>query len=406
MNKKSVIILTVLVSALGYFVDIYDLLLFGIVRAPSLRALGVAESDMLNQGLRLLNSQMLGMLFGGILWGILGDKRGRRSVLFGSILLYSVANIANAFVTDTDTYAVLRFLAGLGLAGELGAAVTLVAEVMSTETRGYGTTLVAGTGILGAVFASLVGDFFSWKVAFLVGGGMGLGLLALRAGLLESVLFQHLKTQSEVPRGAFFRLFTSRQTFFKYLHCILVGVPIWFVIGILVTFAPEITKEFGVQGVVTGSHSIMWAYVGGSIGGLSAGFLSQLLKSRRRAIFVFLNLTTVLFVAYLIERNISAGIFYLLCTCLGIATGYWSVFVTNAAEQFGTNMRATAAITVPNFVRGSVVPMTISFNLLRGWHGTIFGLSVVGATTIALAFWSLMHLKETYGRDLDAIEML
>lgn len=404
-QNKTLLALTIFVSALGYFVDIYDLLLFGIVRVPSLRSLGVSDADMLSEGVKLLNAQMAGMLIGGILWGVIGDKRGRRNVLFGSILLYSLANIANAFVTDVNTYAALRFLAGLGLAGELGAAVTLVAEVMSTKNRGYGTTLVAGTGVLGAVLASLIGDLFDWKVAYIVGGAMGLCLLGLRAGLLESTMFKSLREQShDVPRGAFFKLFTSVETLKKYLACIFVGVPIWFVIGILITFGPEFAKEFGVIGEVTGSHCIMWNYVGGTIGGLSSGILSQLFKSRRKSIGLYLSATAVLFVAYVVSRGISAQLFYAMCLCFGITTGYWSVFVTNAAEQFGTNMRATAAITVPNFVRGAVVPLTLLFQSLRSQHGTVSAMNIVGVTVFALAFISLFTLKETYGKDLNAIE--
>jgi MFS family permease len=404
-QSRFVIGLTIFVSALGYFVDIYDLLLFGIVRVPSLRALGVTEADMLSQGVKLLNAQMAGMLLGGILWGVIGDKRGRRNVLFGSILLYSIANIANAFVTDVTTYATLRFFAGLGLAGELGAAITLVSEVMSPKNRGYGTTLVAGTGILGAVLASLIGDLFDWKVAYVVGGVMGLCLLGLRAGLLESAMFKDLSQhQEKVPRGAFLKLFTSFDTLKKYLCCICVGIPIWFVIGILITFGPEIAREFGVSGNVTGSHCIMWNYVGGTIGGLTCGLASQLLRSRRKAILIYLSSTTVLFFVYVSLRGLSTDMFYLMCTLFGISTGYWSVFVTNAAEQFGTNMRATAAITVPNFVRGGVVPMTLSFHYLRHESGMVPALLTVGIVAFTLAFASLWNLDETYGKDLNTVE--
>lgn len=405
-ESKAVIRLTILVSALGYFVDIYDLLLFGIVRVPSLRSLGVSDANMLSEGVKLLNSQMVGMLLGGILWGVIGDKRGRKSVLFGSILLYSLANIANAFVTDTTTYATLRFLAGLGLAGELGAAVTLVSEVMSVRNRGYGTTLIAGTGILGAVLASFVGDLFNWKVAYMVGGGMGLGLLVLRAGLLESHMFKNLKHDETIPRGAFLKLLRSRDSALKYLKCILIGVPVWFAIGIIVTFAPEISKAFGVVGVVTGSNAIMWCYMGGTLGGLGAGMMSQFLHSRRAAIFCFLTLTVILFLTLISLRGISSGWFYFFCSSFGFSTGYWSVFVTNAAEQFGTNMRATAAITIPNFVRGSVVPITMSFRVLRDGYGTLAGLTVVGIVVFAIAYLSLATMAETYGKDLDALEKL
>jgi len=396
---------TVLVAALGYFVDIYDLLLFGIVRVPSLRDLGVADSDMLRVGLHLLNMQMAGMLIGGIVWGVLGDRRGRKSVLFGSILMYSLANIANAFVPNPEVYAWLRLIAGIGLAGELGAAITLVSEIMSKEKRGMGTTIVASVGILGAVLASWIGDHLSWKVAYLVGGFMGLGLLGLRAGLLESGMFASMKVK-DVPCGHFHQLFTSRDRVGRYLSCIVIGVPIWFVIGILITFAPELARELGVQGVITGSKSIMWSYAGLSVGDLCAGLLSQRLRSRKRAILLFQLLTLVLVGVYLTQSQWSVAAFYTLCTALGFAAGYWAVFVTVAAEQFGTNIRATVATTVPNFVRGSVVPVTLAFQAASVSLGLIGAVWLVGACVMILAFIALYHLRETFGKDLNHLEHL
>ena len=399
------VFLTVLVSALGYFVDIYDLLLFGIVRVPSLRALGVPDDAMLDVGTHLLNMQMSGMLIGGVLWGVTGDLRGRKSVLFGSILLYSVANIANAFVTTPEMYAWLRLAAGIGLAGELGAAVTLVSEVMSKEHRGIGTAVIASVGILGAVAASLVGDLFDWKVAYMVGGGMGLALLALRAGLVESGMFNAM-AESEVRRGRFHQIFLSRETLTRYLWCILIGIPIWFTVGVLVTFSPEFSKELGVQGVITGSKAIMWCYVGGSIGDLSAGLMSQWLQSRRRSVFFYQLLSLVGLFVYVFQSGWSERQFYTLCVVMGLSTGYWSVFATIAAEQFGTNIRATVATTVPNIVRGSVVPVTIALAFLREPLGLIAALLTVGIGVMALAFTALYFLPETYGKDLDYFETL
>ena len=402
--SKRGIFFTVLVSALGYFVDIYDLLLVGIVRVPSLRALGVPEERMLEVGVRLLNFQMAGMLLGGIVWGVWGDRRGRKSVLFGSILLYSLANIANAFVPDPEVYAWLRFLAGVGLAGELGAAITLVSEVMSKESRGFGTAVVASVGILGAVLASLIGDFFDWKVAYLVGGGMGLGLLALRAGLLESGLFRAM--DDKVARGHFHSLFTRPRILGRYLCCILIGVPVWYVIGILITFAPELARALGVGDPITGSKSIMWAYVGLSAGDLLSGLASQWLRSRKRAVALFLGVTLVLILAYVFAVNPdwTAASFYALCAGLGFGVGYWAVFVTIGSEQFGTNIRATVTTTVPNFVRGSVVPVTLSFQALRPLAGDLNAVALVGAAVMLMAFVALYFLRETYGRDLDYYE--
>lgn len=405
LSKRSVYF-TVLVAALGYFVDIYDLLLFGIVRVPSLRALGVPEDQMLSVGMWLLNMQMIGLLLGGIIWGVLGDKRGRKSVLFGSILLYSVCNILNAFVPNPEVYGWLRLLAGIGLAGELGAAITLVAEVMPQKTRGFGTAVVAGVGILGAVAAAIIGDLFDWKIAYIVGGVMGLCLLGLRAGLLESDMFHTLKEVGTVGRGQFHRLLLNPEALGRYLCCILIGVPIWFVIGILVTFAPELSRELGVEGVITGSRSIMWCYLGLSAGDLLAGLVSQWFESRKKAVLVFLLVTLGLVFVYCNLRGVSEFGFYALCVGLGLSTGYWATFVTIGAEQFGTNIRATVATTVPNFVRGSVVPLTLAFTALRAQMSLINAALVVGLVSLTLAFVALYFLKETFSKDLDYVETL
>jgi MFS transporter, putative metabolite:H+ symporter len=402
--QNKTIVFTVLVGALGYFVDIYDLLLFGIVRMPSLRAIGIPEDQLMSVGLHLLNMQMTGLLLGGILWGILGDKRGRKSVMFGSILLYSLCNIANAFVADAETYAWLRLFAGIGLAGELGAAITLVAEIMPKETRGYGTAIVASVGILGAVFGAMIGDFFSWKIAYLVGGGMGLGLLILRAGLVESGMFKAM-VKSTAPRGQFHRLFLKRDTFLRYLCCILIGVPIWFVIGILVTFAPELSRELGVVGTVTASSSIMWSYLGLSVGDLTAGLMSQWLKSRKKAVMIYLVATALLIVFYVYSPPMSSTSFYLLCIGLGLATGYWATFITIGAEQFGTNIRATVATTIPNFVRGSVVPMVFALGVLRPQLGLLNAVMAIGLAVCAMAFIALYWLQETFNKSLDYQEV-
>ena len=397
--------LTVVVAALGYFVDIYDLLLFGIVRVPSLRAMGVPEGELLQVGIRLINAQMVGLLIGGILWGIWGDKKGRLSVLFSSILLYSLTNIANAFVTSPDVYALLRFLAGVGLAGELGAAITLVSEMMSKENRGIGTAIVASVGILGAVFASLIGDLFDWKTAYIVGGLMGLALLLVRIKMFESGLYSELKKTSAV-RGDFLMLFRSWRKFWKYLRCILIGVPIWFVIGILVTFSPELARELGVTDPIRASTSIMMCYIGLSIGDLASGLLSQWMKSRKKVVMIFMCLTVLGIAFYTQSRGLSGSAFYSLCLCLGIAAGYWAIFITIGAEQFGTNLRATVATTVPNFVRGAMVPLTLSFQFMTKAYGftLVQSAEVVAAVCLFFGFIALIKMSETFGKDLNYLE--
>ncbi|GIW22782.1 MAG: MFS transporter [Candidatus Sericytochromatia bacterium] len=404
MNERKNIILAVVVASLGYFVDIYDLLLFSIVRVNSLKGIGIInEEDILNHGLYLLNMQMLGMLLGGIFWGILGDKKGRLSVLFGSIFLYSIANILNGLVQTVEQYSLLRLIAGIGLAGELGAGITLVSELMSKESRGYGTTIVATIGILGAVVGAFVGKLFDWRTAYFIGGIMGLFLLLLRVGLLESNIFSSLK-ETSIQRGNFFQLFQNKEIFFRYLNCILIGLPIWFVVGILITFSPEFGKEFGMENLPIAGESVKYCYIGLSIGDLSSGLLSQKIKSRKKAVGIFIILTAISILLYFTFANISLEIFYTICLVLGFSIGYWAVFVTISAENFGTNLRATVTTSVPNFIRGSVVPITIVFQELKSIYTLSTSAMIVGFSTILISLISLSALKETYGKDLNYVE--
>jgi MFS family permease len=406
LNQNTKILNTaVIVSALGYFVDIYDLLLFGIVRVASLKTIGVPESEIMDVGVHLLNMQMLGMLVGGLFWGIVGDKRGRVTVLFGSIFLYSIANILNAFVATVPQYALLRFVAGIGLAGELGAAITLVSEILPKEKRGIGTTIVAAFGICGAVLAGLIGDYFSWQTAYLIGGGLGLLLLALRVRTLESGLFHKVRS-TQHKRGDFLMLFKSRDRTFRYINSILIGLPIWFVIGILITFSPEFSRELHVQGTIVAGRSILFSYVGLALGDLASGLLSQYLKSRKKVVLLFLVLTALSVGLFTQLQSATVTTFYAVCVLLGFTVGYWAVFVSAAAEQFGTNLRATVTTTVPNFIRGSVAPITLSFQYLNKSLGlTLLSSSlIVGATTLVIALISLTHLTETFAKELDYFE--
>jgi MFS transporter, putative metabolite:H+ symporter len=402
-NRNTVVI--IIISALGYFVDIYDLILFSIVRIPSLKGIGILDdAGIMNKGVLLLNMQMLGMLIGGIIWGITGDKKGRISVLFGSIFLYSVANIMNGFVNDINAYAVLRFIAGIGLAGELGAGITLVSEVMPKETRGYGTMIVATVGILGAVVASFIGDEFQWRTAYFIGGGMGFLLLILRIGVYESGMFKSIK-DSNVSKGNFLQLFSNKKLFFKYLYCISIGVPIWFIVGVLITFAPEFAKEFKFSEPVFAGKAVMFCYIGLAIGDFASGFLSQLFKTRRKIIESFIILSAIFIALYLFSNRFGVEYFYVLCLFLGISGGYWAVFITNASEQFGINIRATVTTTVPNFVRGAVVPATLLFQTLIPYTGITYSALIVGFLTILIAFISVKKIEETYGKDLNFLEV-
>ncbi len=396
----------VLVAALGYFVDIYDLLLFGIVRTDSLISLGITGDAIRTQGEYLISVQMFGMLFGGILWGVLGDKKGRISVLFGSIFLYSVANIANGMVNSVEAYAFWRLIAGIGLAGELGAGITLVAESLPKEKRGYGTTIVAAVGVSGAVAAYLVYQISKdWRMCYYAGGILGLLLLCLRIKISESQLFTQNIKQNE-SKGNFFALFSSRKRFLKYLNCIVIGLPIWFLVGILITFSPEFAKALHIEGAenIQAGKAIAYCYAGLVLGDIMSGIMSQWLQSRKKVTYLFLTLNILLILIYLNAFGISSHLFYALCFFMGCAVGYWVLFVTIATEQFGTNMRATVTTTIPNFVRGSLPLLILAYGFCRDYffEGNIrLAAMLVGTIVTLAAFISLWHLKETFHKDLD-----
>jgi MFS family permease len=396
--------LPVIVAALGYFVDIYDLVLFSIVRVPSLQALGLSGRDVTDYGVFLLNMQMAGMLIGGIIWGVLGDRKGRLKIMFGSIFLYSIANIANGMVTSLPAYAALRFIAGIGLAGELGAGITLVAEVLHTSVRGYGTMLVASVGVSGAILANIIANSYDWRNAFIIGGVLGLLLLITRISVAESGMFRAMNEKSRLSRGNLLALFSDRKRFFRYLNSILIGVPIWFVVAILITFSPEFAKTFGTTGPVSAGNAVMFCYLGLVFGDLSSGLLSQVLKSRKKVVLLFILLTMAAIALYFLQGSRSPAFFYGVCLVLGFAGGYWAIFVTVAAEQFGTNLRATVATTVPNFVRGMVVPITLLFQLFRRHLGLEGGALAVGAICVIAALIALAYLEETFHKDLDYYE--
>jgi MFS family permease len=400
---RTVFSLPVVVAALGYFVDIYDLVLFSIVRVPSLKGLGLSGQALVDQGVFLLNMQMAGMLLGGILWGILGDRKGRLKIMFASIFLYSLANLANGMVQSLPAYAVLRFVAGVGLAGELGAGITLVAEVLHRSVRGYGTMMVAAVGVSGAILANAVASHFDWRTAFYIGGVLGLALLVLRISVAESGMFRQMESR-KVSRGNFLSLFTDRRRFGKYLNSILIGVPTWFVVGILITFSPEFAKALHVTAPVSAGNAVMFCYLGLVFGDFASGLLSQALQSRKKVVFLFITLTVAGIVAYFLLGGATPTAFYAVCTLLGFASGYWAIFVTIAAEQFGTNLRATVATTVPNFVRGMVVPITLLFQLARRHFGLETGAALVGGVSVMVALYALYHLEETFHKDLDYFE--
>jgi len=402
-KNNSLFQLAVVVSALGFFVDVYDLLLFGIIRKPSLTDLGLSPAEVLTQGELIISIQMMGLLVGGILWGIIGDKKGRLNVLFGSILIYSIANILNGMVTDTTQYIVLRFFAGVGLAGELGAGITLISELLPKEKRGVAAAMIASFGILGAVTAFFMKEIFLWRTCYYIGGGLGLVLLALRMRVQESMLYAQLKTQA-VERGNFLMFFSNKDRFLRYFRCILIGLPAWYIIGVLVTFSDQFGAAFGIDGIDPGK-AIMFLYLAIAFGDLSVGLLSQRLQSRKKALFIFYGITIFFTALFFLQQGGTTTTFYMICAGLGYGTGFTVVYITMSAEQFGTNLRASAAISIPNMVRGALPLIILLFKFMRNvLDNYITGAWVTGVILMTIALLAAVKTQETFGKDLDFIE--
>lgn len=408
-KKHSLFNLAVIVGALGYFVDIYDLLLFSIIRVPSLKSLGLSPDDIASKGASIISIQMIGLLLGGIVWGVLGDKLGRLKVLFASIILYSLGSIANGFVHTVDQYAIVRFITGLGLAGELGAGITLVSELMPKERRGLATAMVAGIGLSGAVFAYFIKVQFGstpdgWRTCYFIGGGLGFLLLLLRVGILESGMYKSVQ-RSDVRKGDFFMLFTNGTRLKKYLTAILIALPNWYVIGVLITFSDKFAGLMNVKGTVDPGKGIMVAYAAISIGDILIGFISQWFKSRKISLYIFHIITIIGILWFFTLQGQSSTMVYWACVVMGFGTGFWAMFVTMAAEQFGTNIRATVATTVPNMARGSLSLVVLPiFDALKPSLGYFRAGEVTGIIVFVVAFISLILTKETFGKDLDYIE--
>jgi MFS transporter, putative metabolite:H+ symporter len=400
--------LPVVVGAMGFFVDIYDLLLFSIVRISSLKDLGADQDSLKTLGESIVSWQMIGLTVGGVIWGIMGDKKGRKSVLFGSIVLYSLATIANGFVQTTEQYTWLRFIAGLGLAGELGASITLTSEILPKEKRGLASTIIATSGVLGTITAYIVYHLTdeNWRLCYFIGGGMGFALLFLRVGVLESYVYDSTK-KSEVPLGNFFMFFTNTDRFFRYLRGILIGLPVWYTIGLLVSFSDEFAQRFGITGF-NQPKALMLQYAALVFGDVSAGILSNRIKSRRKTLLIFYGIISVFIVLFFAARGGgNAFNMYLLCMGLGFGSGLSVLYITMSAEQFGTNLRATAAISIPNLVRGFLPLMLLLFQWLRSeniLHDYVTAAWVTGIIVMACGFVSVLLTKESFGKDLNFVE--
>jgi len=402
--------LPVIVGSLGFFVDIYDLLLYSIVRISSLTDLHVAKDDMKTVGESIISWQMIGLVIGGIIWGILGDKKGRKNVLFGSILLYSLASIANGFVTDVEQYKWLRFIAALGLAGELGASITLTSELLPKEKRGLAATVIATSGVMGTIAAYFIHDLSGkdWRLCYFIGGGMGLMLLFLRIRILESGMYDFAK-QKNVQMGNILMLLKSRERFFRYLRSIFIGLPVWFVIGILIGFSNEFAERFGIKDFDQ-PKSLMLQYVALAFGDISAGLISNWIKSRKKTLLIYYGIITIFIALFFITKGGgSATNMYLLCMGLGFGSGLSVLYITMSAEQFGTNLRATAAISIPNMVRGFLPLIILLFQYLRnnvivGENSYVTAAWITGIVVLVVGFISALYTKETFGKDLNFVE--
>ena len=405
-KQYGVLSLPVIVGALGFFVDVYDLLLFSIIRKPSLQSLHLSPEEVLSKGELIISVQMIGLTLGGIIWGIMGDKKGRLSVLFGSIILYSLANIANGMVQTVPQYVLMRFLAGVGLAGELGASITLVSEMLPKEKRGLGATVITVVGVCGAITAFFVQQYFNnWRLCFYIGGGMGLLLLLLRANVMESGMYGEVK-KTDVQRGNFLMLFNKKERALRYLKGVLIGLPVWYAIGILVTFSDKFGKEFGIEGIEPGK-AIMYQYIGIGLGDLSAGLLSNYLRSRKKALFTFFSILSIFILLYFLQSGGRGNMqsMYVICGFLGYGAGFSVLYITMSAEQFGTNLRASSAISIPNVVRG-ILPLIILLHKgLRSLTGDyVTGGWITGIIILSMAVVAAWYTKESFGKDLNFIE--
>ncbi|MCB0845526.1 MAG: MFS transporter [Bacteroidetes bacterium] len=407
--KNKIITTAVIVSALGYFVDAFDLILFGVVRVKSLQALGFEGEALTEAGIFLQNWLMAGLLLGGVFSGIIGDKFGRVKVLYGSIALYSLANLANGMVMDVGTYALCRFIAGMGLAGEVGTGITLVAESLPKEKRGLGTTIVATFGMLGALCAGMIDWVIpDWRMAYYFGGGLGIVLLLLRIRVQESGVYEKIKTDAKIERGNILPFFKSRALLGRLLKNTFLGGTTWFVVGILVFLAPEFGRAKGIEEALSPAQAVIWFHIGMVLGDISSGLISQILRNRIRTVQLFLSLQTIIVAAYLFVPLSSAISMYILIAVLGFTAGFWAVFITNASEQFGTNLRATAACTIPSLVRGLFIPIGLGFTFFKSEAvvGNVLGAAgVLGAICLGLAFWASFGLEDGFDRDLDYLEV-
>jgi MFS family permease len=396
-------ILMISVAALGYFVDLYDMLIFSSERVEALGSIGVAKQKMGEVGLMLQNYQMLGLVIGGFLFGILADKFGRLRVLFASILLYSVANIGNAFVTNVPAFAVARLIAGIGLAGELGVALSWISESLKPQQRTIATTIVSAFGLLGGVVAAIMATHFHWQTSYMIGGIMGLVLLAFRVSLNESKLFEQTR-QSSAKKGNLFQLLSNKKQLKKFVLCVLSGAPAFVLLSIYVTLAPEFGAAFGITEQISVAHGIMVFLIVFAMSDVACGLLSKIMRKRKTPLLIFACLQILSIGYYLLVPPQTVEAFYFRCMLLGFSAGYWGILITNSLEQFGTNIRATVATSTPSLIRGMTIPASIFFTVVSKQTSLVTAGAIVGFSLVAISIVSILLLDDKFENDLNFME--
>ena len=399
---QKAIVLAIVVSAMGFFVDLYDIMALAAIGETSLRSINVAEASIKSELNFLQSMQMFGMLIGGFLWGMVGDKYGRLKVLFGSIILYSAFTLLNAFVDTAGQYATCRFLAGLGLAGELGAGITLVSEQMKKHQRGLGPAIIAGFGVLGAIVAVIIGKNYDWKTVYIVGGTLGFMLLILRIGVVESGLFK-ISKHSKASKGNFLIILKNKSHLKKFFCILLAGIPGWFVNGVMMQFSNYISKSMGMNPLPDKGTVIIYFFIALSLGDVLGGLVSQWLKSRKKSIYIFLNIHLLMLILFFTVAKNSALLYYIIFAGLGLSVGFVIQLFTLAAENFGTNIRTLVTSSGLNLVRGWVIPFGALFTLMTGSYNIVEwkAAAVIAFSVCIVAMLALSQLDETFHNDLE-----
>jgi MFS transporter, putative metabolite:H+ symporter len=395
--------LGIIVSALGFFVDLYDIMALGAVGEASLKSIGITDKALLEKGVTTLqNWQMGGMVIGGFLWGIIGDKYGRLKVLFGSIILYSLFTLLNAFVLNLNQYVICRFIAGIGLAGELGAGITLVSEQMQKEKRGLGPAIIAGFGVLGAIVAVFISKIYNWQTVFIVGGVLGFCLLILRVGVVESGLFK-ITQHTKVSKGNFLIILRNKNYLKKFICILLVGIPGWYANGILIQLTPYVSESMGMTVIPSKGTVIIYFFIALCVGDIMGGVISQWLKSRKKSIYLFLSLHAVMLLLFFTIGKTSVQVYYTIFAGIGFSVGFVIQLFTLAAENFGTNIRTLVTSSGLNLVRAWVIPCSLAYTWLNNnftilkWQSA----AAIGFVAIVLALFALRQLDETFDNDLE-----